>query len=248
MITATGLVKRHGRVTALNGVDVSVDEGSVLAVLGPNGAGKSTLVRILATLSRPDAGSVHIGGADALRDPVAVRRMIGLTGQYASVDDDLTGRENLELIGRLLGLRRPKVQIRAAELLQHFDLTEAGDRQVKTYSGGMRRRVDLAAGLVGEPRVLFLDEPSTGLDPRSRLNVWQAIRELTARGVTVLLTTQYLEEADALAERICVLEGGRVVAEGTPLELKQTTGAQNLHEVYFSLTEPARSGSLHHEH
>ncbi|WP_017585747.1 daunorubicin resistance protein DrrA family ABC transporter ATP-binding protein [Nocardiopsis ganjiahuensis] len=228
-IRATGLVKRFGDTTALDGVDLEVPTGSILGVLGPNGAGKTTAVRILATLLRPDAGTVTIAGHDALHDPVAVRRIIGLTGQYASVDEELTGRENLELIGQLLRLPTREYRSLARELVERFDLTDAGDRPVRTYSGGMRRRIDLAASLVGRPRVLYLDEPTTGLDPRSRNGLWQTVRELAEDGTTILLTTQYLEEADELADRVTVIDHGRVVAEGEPQELKRRTGSQTLH-------------------
>ncbi|RCV51207.1 ATP-binding cassette domain-containing protein, partial [Marinitenerispora sediminis] len=235
-IQAEGLVKRFGATTALAGVDLAVPPGGILGLLGPNGAGKTTTVRILATLLRPDAGRVAVAGIDALADPVAARAAIGLTGQYASVDEGLTGAENLVLIGRLLELPGPAARRRAAELLDRFDLTEAGDRPVRTYSGGMRRRVDLAASLVGRPRVLFLDEPTTGLDPRSRGQVWDIVRSLADEGTSVLLTTQYLEEADRLADRITVIDRGRVVAEGRADELKRRTGVQTLH---VRLTEPA---------
>ncbi|OOC56258.1 MULTISPECIES: ATP-binding cassette domain-containing protein [Nocardiopsis] len=228
-IQAVGLVKRFGGTTALDGVDLEVPTGSILGVLGPNGAGKTTAVRILATLSWPDEGSVRVAGHDALRDPVTVRGLIGLTGQYASVDEELTGRENLELIGQLLRMPSREWRARARELVERFDLVEAGNRPVKTYSGGMRRRIDLAASLVGRPRVLYLDEPTTGLDPRSRGDLWRIVRELADDGTTVLLTTQYLEEADELADRITVIDHGRVVAEGSPQELKRTTGSQTLH-------------------
>ncbi|HLU98078.1 MAG TPA: ATP-binding cassette domain-containing protein [Thermobifida alba] len=227
-IQAEGLVKRFGTVTALAGVDLAVPAGSIIGVLGPNGAGKTTTVRILATLLRPDAGAVRVAGYDALRDPVLVRGVIGLTGQYASVDEELTGFENLVLIGRLLELPRREARARATELLEMFDLVEAGSRPIRTYSGGMRRRIDLASSLVGRPRVLFLDEPTTGLDPRSRTQLWQVVRSLAAEGTSVLLTTQYLEEADQLAERITVIDRGRVVAEGRPEELKRRVGGQTL--------------------
>src|SRR5258706_9792491 len=199
---ATGLVKRFGKTTALAGVDLAAEPGTVLGVLGPNGAGKTTAVRILATLLRPDAGQAIVGGYDVVRQPAAVRRISGLTGQFASVDEDLTGTENLVLIGQLLDLRAKEAKVRAAQLLAEFDLTEAANRPVKTYSGGMRRRLDLAASLVAEPQVLFLDEPTTGLDPRSRLALWEVIEGLVAEGATVLLTTQYLDEADRLADTI----------------------------------------------
>ncbi len=227
-IEAEGLVKRYRQTTALRGVDLSVPAGTVLGVLGPNGAGKTTAVRILATLLTPDAGRVLVGGYDAVRDPVAVRRLIGLTGQYAALDEELSATENLVLIGKLLGLSKPDARARARELLDGFSLTEAAGRAVKTYSGGMRRRADLAASLVGRPEVLYLDEPTTGLDPHSRGEVWDTVRRLIADGVTVLLTTQYLEEADQLADRITVFDHGTVVAEGTPGELKRRAGGQTL--------------------
>ncbi|ONI78839.1 daunorubicin/doxorubicin resistance ABC transporter ATP-binding protein DrrA [Actinosynnema sp. ALI-1.44] len=227
-IEAEGLVKRYGETTALDGVDLTVPAGKILGVLGPNGAGKTTAVRILATLLRPDAGTARVGGYDVLRDPVAVRGLIGLTGQYASVDEDLSGRDNLVLIGRLLDMSKADARTRGAELLARFDLSEAADRPVKTYSGGMRRRLDLAASLVGRPRVLYLDEPTTGLDPHSRNEVWDIVRRLADEGVTVLLTTQYLEEADQLADRITVFDHGRVVADGTPGELKRKISGQTL--------------------
>jgi oleandomycin transport system ATP-binding protein len=227
-IEAAGLVKRFGATTALDGVDLAVRRGTVLGVLGPNGAGKTTAVRVLATLLRPDAGRARVAGLDVLADADRVRRVIGLTGQYASVDDDLTGFENLVLIGRLLDLGGAAARRRAAELLAEFDLTEAGGRTAKTYSGGMRRRLDLAAGLVGRPDVIFLDEPTTGLDPTKRDEVWSTIRRLVADGATVLLTTQYLDEADALADEISVFDRGRVIAHGTPHELKRVVGGQSL--------------------
>ena len=227
-IEAQGLVKRFGSTTALTGVDLAVPAGTVLGMLGPNGAGKTTAVRILATLLRPDAGSARVGGLDVVADAHRVRRLIGLTGQYASVDDDLTGTENLVLIGRLLDLTAADARRRAAELLERFDLTEAGGRLAKTYSGGMRRRLDLAASLVARPSVIFLDEPTTGLDPTRREDVWSTVRGLVRNGVTVLLTTQYLDEADALADAITVVDHGRVIAEGTPQQLKQIVGGQTL--------------------
>ena len=228
-IRAEGLVKRFGPTTALAGVDLEVPAGTIRGVLGPNGAGKTTAVRVLATLLRPDAGQATVAGHDVVRQPVAVRARIGLTGQYASVDEELTGQENLVLIGRLLEMSRRDARARAAELLDRFELTEAGGRAVRTYSGGMRRRLDLAASLVGRPEVLYLDEPTTGLDPRSRNQVWDLVRGLSAEeGVTVLLTTQYLEEADQLADRISVIDSGRVVADGRAEELKRRTGGQTL--------------------
>jgi oleandomycin transport system ATP-binding protein len=227
-IWAEGLVKRFGETTALAGVDLAVRTGTVLGLLGPNGAGKTTTVRVLATLLQPDAGRATVGGYDVLRDAHRVRQLIGLTGQYASVDEALTGTENLLLIGRLLGVPRQEAKARARELLASFDLEDAADRAAKTYSGGMRRRLDLAASLVGRPRMLYLDEPTAGLDPRSRLELWDLVRGLVAGGVTVLLTTQYLEEADELADEIAVIDHGRVIASGTPDELKAKTGAQSL--------------------
>ncbi|QUX24677.1 MULTISPECIES: ATP-binding cassette domain-containing protein [Nocardiopsis] len=223
---AEGLVKRFGKTVALDGVDLSAAPGTVLAVLGPNGAGKTTAVRILATLARPDAGSARVGGFDVVREAARVRRLIGLAGQSATVDEELTGRGNLELIGRLLDLRRGAARARAAELLDRFGLAGDADRPVSGYSGGMRRRLDLAASLVGRPRVVFLDEPTTGLDPGRREELWRMVREVTAEGATVLLTTQYLEEADALADDIRIIDRGRVIAQGTPAELKRVVGGQ----------------------
>ncbi|OLE26015.1 MAG: daunorubicin/doxorubicin resistance ABC transporter ATP-binding protein DrrA [Actinobacteria bacterium 13_1_20CM_3_71_11] len=228
MVEVEGLVKRYGKTTALAGVDLAVRAGTVLGLLGPNGAGKTTAVRILATLLRPDGGQARVGGYDVVRQADRVRELIGLTGQYAAVDEDLTGYENLVLIGRLLELPRRDAKQRATELLDRFALADAGRRSVKTYSGGMRRRLDLAASLVTRPAVLFLDEPTTGLDPRGRGEVWQIIRELAADGVTVLLTTQYLDEADRLAAEIAVIDHGRLIASGTPAELKAKVGGQTL--------------------
>lgn len=227
-VYAEGLVKRFGTTTALDGVDLAVRTGTVLGVLGPNGAGKTTAVRVLATLLRPDAGFARVAGYDVVRDSGQVRQLIGLTGQFASVDEELTGRQNLVMIARLLGARQRAARAKADELLERFTLAEAGGRQAKTYSGGMRRRLDLAASLVGEPRIVFLDEPTTGLDPRTRNAVWDTVRERVAAGVTVLLTTQYLEEADQLADEIAVFDHGRVVATGTSAQLKVAVGGQTL--------------------
>ena len=227
-IYTEGLVKRYGKITALSGLDLTVPPGVVQGVLGPNGAGKTTLVRILATLLRSDAGRARIGGFDVARQPDKVRKLIALTGQFTAVDEDLTGRENLLLIARLLDLGRRAARSRADELLERFGLAEAGGRLAKTYSGGMRRRLDLAMGLIGQPQVLFLDEPTTGLDPRSRGDVWDMIRDLVAAGTTVLLTTQDLDEADRLASQIAVIDRGRLVDSGTAAELKAKVGGQSL--------------------
>jgi oleandomycin transport system ATP-binding protein len=228
VIEAEGLTKRFGTTQALAGVDFAAPAGQVLALLGPNGAGKTTAVRILATLLRPDGGRARIAGYDVVDQAVEVRQLIALTGQFASVDDELTGTENLIIIGRLLGLSRLTARGRAREMIERFELTDAARRAVKTYSGGMRRRLDLAASLLGDPDVLFLDEPTTGLDPRARNQVWETIRRVVADGATVLLTTQYLDEADELADQIVVIDHGLVVADGTPAELKARTGGQTL--------------------
>ncbi len=227
-IEAHGLVKRFGGTLAVDNVDLAVRPGTVLGLLGPNGAGKTTVVRMLATLLRPDSGHASVCGADIVHQASRVRELIGLTGQYAAVDEDLTGFENLLLIGRLLEIPRAEAKRRADELLERFELAEAARRSVKTYSGGMRRRLDLAASLVQRPEVLFLDEPTTGLDPRSRGEVWNMIRTLVADGTTVLLTTQYLDEADRLATEIAVIDHGRVIAAGTSAELKAKVGGQTL--------------------
>ena len=227
-IEANGLAKSYRDVRVLTGVDLRVPDGSVFALLGPNGAGKTTMVRILSTLTRADDGRARVAGFDVVRDRHEVRRRISLTGQFAALDEAQTGAENLRMMGRLSRLPRPAARQRADELLEQFDLTAAGRRRVGTYSGGMRRRLDLAASLVGRPSVIFLDEPSTGLDPQSRQTMWQVIEGLAASGVTVFLTTQYLEEADRLADRIAVLDAGRLVAEGTAEELKRRVAAQRL--------------------
>ncbi|MGY1639829.1 ATP-binding cassette domain-containing protein [Geodermatophilus sp. SYSU D00703] len=227
-IVVEGLVKRFGATTALDGVGFTVAEGAVLGLLGPNGAGKTTVVRILTTLLRADAGRAEVVGLDVAREADAVRSSIGLTGQYAAVDEYLTGFENLEMVGRLYRLGRREARARAGELLERFDLTDAAHRPAKTYSGGMRRRLDIAASLIARPRVLFLDEPTTGLDPRSRLSMWEFIADLAGGGTTILLTTQYLEEADRLADRMVVIDRGRVIARGTADELKAQVGGQRL--------------------
>jgi ABC-2 type transport system ATP-binding protein len=229
-IEARGLRKRYGSVEALRGVDLTVETGTVFGLLGPNGAGKTTAVRILTTLLRPDEGTarVIVDGIDVLTEAPRLRSHIGVAGQYAAVDENLTGFENLEMVGRLYHLGRAKARARAHELLDAFDLADAGDRVVKTYSGGMRRRLDLGGALVANPRVLFLDEPTTGLDPRSRIGLWELLERLVAEGTTVLLTTQYLDEADRLCDRIAVIDQGLVIAEGTPTELKGQVGGERL--------------------
>lgn len=223
---AEGLVKRFGKKTALSGLDLAAPAGTVLGVLGPNGAGKTTAIRILATLMRPDEGRAVVAGFDVVTHASQVRRLIGLTGQYATVDEELTVFENLVMVGRLLDLRKAEARSRADELLRQFDLLEAGKQRASVLSGGMRRRLDLAVSLVGRPRIVFLDEPTTGLDPGRREDLWRLVRRMTAEGVTVLLTTQYLEEADALADHICVIDEGRAIADGTPADLKRIVGGQ----------------------
>jgi len=236
VVEATGIVKSYGDTPVLGGIDLSVAKGTILALLGPNGAGKTTMVRILSTLIRPDAGTARVAGHDVLRAPHLVRRSIGLAGQYAAVDGLLTGAENLALMGRLHHLGRAGARRRAAELLERFELTGAAHRPVKTYSGGMRRRLDLAVTLIAEPPVIFLDEPTTGLDPRSRQTLWTAVEDLAGNGVTILLTTQYLEEADRLADRIVLIDGGSVIAEGTAEELKRRIARERV-ELLFGTGE-----------
>ncbi|MFJ4844249.1 MULTISPECIES: ATP-binding cassette domain-containing protein [unclassified Streptomyces] len=230
-IHAEGLVKTFGDVRALDGVDLDVPEGTVLGLLGPNGAGKTTAVRVLTTLLQPDSGKAVVAGVDVLKHPNEVRRQIGLSGQFAAVDEYLTGRENLQMVGRLYQMSARDAKARATELLERFNLAEAADRTAKTYSGGMRRRLDLAAALVVRPPVMFMDEPTTGLDPRNRLALWEVIQDLVAGGTTLLLTTQYLEEADHLAHDICVIDHGKVIARGTSDELKARTGGERVEVV-----------------
>ncbi|GIH94186.1 ATP-binding cassette domain-containing protein [Planobispora siamensis] len=236
-VETSGLVKVFGDTRAVDGLDLTVPAGTVYGVLGPNGAGKTTAVRMLATLLRPDGGQARVFGHDVVREADAVRSRVSLTGQYASVDEDLTGTENLVLLARLLGHRKPAARDRAGLLLEAFGLSEAAERQVKTYSGGMRRRLDIAASILSTPDLLFLDEPTTGLDPRSRSQVWDIVRAVVAHGTTVLLTTQYLDEADRLAGRIAVIDHGRVIAEGTPGELKSSIGSGTVH---VRLRDPAQ--------
>jgi ABC-2 type transport system ATP-binding protein len=236
-IRVEGLTRSFGEVKALAGVDFQAEEGTVLGLLGPNGAGKTTAVRILTTLLEPDGGSASVAGLDVVKDAAKLRSQIGLAGQYAAVDENLTGFENLEMVGRLYHLGKARSRERASELLNRFALDEAADRLVRTYSGGMRRRLDLAAALVARPPVIFLDEPTTGLDPRSRLALWETIEARVAEGTTVLLTTQYLDEADRLADRIAVIDRGAVIAEGTSTELKQRVGGERLE---IKLDEPDR--------
>jgi ABC-2 type transport system ATP-binding protein len=243
-IETSGLVKSFGSTRALNGVDLRIRKGSVFGLLGPNGAGKTTTIRILATLLRPDSGSATVLGHDVVREARSVREKVSLTGQYASVDEDLTGHENLVLMGRLLGLSWRDARRRSAELLEAFGLAEAAGRQVQTYSGGMRRRIDIAASLVAIPEILFLDEPTTGLDPRSRNQVWDLVRRIADEGTTVLLTTQYMDEADRLAERLAVIDHGRVIAEGTSRDLKTSVGSSALHVRLASPDQRGRAQEL----
>ncbi|MBI2710155.1 MAG: ATP-binding cassette domain-containing protein [Actinobacteria bacterium] len=243
-VEVRGVTKRFRDVVALGGIDLTVPRGTVLGLLGPNGAGKTTTVRVLTTTLVPDEGSARVLGVDVVRQPDLVRRSIGLAGQFAAVDEMLTGRENLEMVGRLAHLERAVARTRSVALLERFDLAEAGNRMVRTYSGGMRRRLDLAAALVHRPPVLFLDEPTTGLDPQSRNNLWDVIRELVAEGTTVLLTTQYLEEADQLADRIVVIDRGLVIAEGTAGELKSRLGATVLEVTLADEAAAARAETV----
>ncbi|WP_016906804.1 ATP-binding cassette domain-containing protein [Streptomyces xiaopingdaonensis] len=238
-VEVRGLVKHFGETKAVDGIDLDVDEGTVLGVLGPNGAGKTTLVRMLSTLLQPDAGTATVAGYDVVRQPRQLRRTIGLTGQYASVDEKLSGRENLYMIGRLLDLPRTEARQRADELLERFSLTEAAKRPASKYSGGMRRRLDLAASMIGRPRVLYLDEPTTGLDPRTRNEVWEEVQSIVAEGNTVLLTTQYMEEAEQLADELTVIDRGKVIAEGRVPELKAKVGGRTME------IRPTDRGDLH---
>ncbi len=237
VIRASGLVKTYGKIRALDGLDLAVPEGTILGLLGPNGAGKTTAVRILTTLIEPDAGTATVAGLDVAKEPDKVRAQLGLSGQYAAVDEYLTGYENLDMVGRLYGLGRRKSKERARELLEQFSLADSGDRPVKTYSGGMRRRLDLAGALVAHPPVLFLDEPTTGLDPRSRTDMWDVIIEMVKGGTTLLLTTQYLEEADQLANNILVIDHGKAIAHGTADELKAQVGGERIEIVLSSVDD-----------
>lgn len=242
-VTAKGLTKSYGEVKALAGVDLSIPQGTILGLLGPNGAGKTTTVRILSTLLKPDSGSAEIAGVNILEDPAHAREIIGLSGQYAAVDENLTGRENLIMVGRLFRLPKNIAIEKSDQLLEKFNLTDAANRVVKTYSGGMRRRLDLASALIADPTVLILDEPTTGLDPRSRLLMWGIIRDLVKEGTTVLLTTQYLEEADQLADKIMVIDHGKVIAEGTASELKKQIGGERI-EVKVPIDQVTRANEI----
>ena len=241
IVTATDVVKTFGDVEALAGVSLEFDPGIIYALLGPNGAGKTTLIRVLTTLLRPDSGSATVAGIDVLGSPKVARTKLGLAGQFAAVDDYLTGRENVEMVGRLYGMTPANSRARAGEVLERINLSDAADRPVRTYSGGMRRRLDLAASMVGRPQVLFLDEPTTGVDPRSRIDIWDLITDLVAAGTTILLTTQYLDEADQLANRIGVIDSGKLVAEGTANELKETLGGD---VIELHVTEPDTAASI----
>jgi len=243
ILEARGLTKRFGQTQALAGLDLVVSPGRVVALLGPNGAGKTTFVRAVATLLRPDAGTLHVDGIDALRQPARVRQLVGLAGQFAAVEEAMTGRENLQMVGRLFGLSRKDAKAAAVRVLDQMQLTADADRLVRTYSGGMRRRIDLGISLAGTPRLLLLDEPTTGLDPGSRIQLWDAIRSLVVTGTDVLLTTQYLDEADELADRIVVIDHGRAIALGTAAELKAQVGGARL-EVTLSEANPAAAAAL----
>jgi ABC-2 type transport system ATP-binding protein len=241
-IQVDNVYKSFGKVKALTGIDIKVDSGIVFALLGPNGSGKTTLIRILTTLLRPDSGTATVGGFDVERESARIRHIIGLAGQYPAVDENLTGKENLEMVGRLYHLGRRQSIIRATELLEHFDLSDAADRRAKTYSGGMRRRLDLAAALVANPSILFLDEPTTGLDPRSRIGLWEVIKFQAKQCNSVFLTTQYLEEADRLADRIAIMEKGKIIQEGTPQELKDCCGGET--QVKMRLTDRSQTSRV----
>ncbi|GHT83277.1 hypothetical protein FACS1894125_6800 [Actinomycetota bacterium] len=236
-IKATDLVKVFGDNRAVDGVSLEVEQGSIYGVLGPNGAGKSTTINMLSTLLKPDGGSAQIFGHDVVKEAHIVRQLIGVTGQFASVDESLSGMENLVLFGKLLGLSSKQAKVKAAQLLEEFGLTEAANKPLEKFSGGMRRRLDLATSLIAEPPLVFLDEPTTGLDPRTRLQMWETIRAMVAKGTTVLLTTQYLDEADQLADQIAVIDHGKVIANGTPQELKDSVGAKTLDEVFMQITD-----------
>jgi ABC-2 type transport system ATP-binding protein len=235
-IEAYGLKKAFKDTLAVDGIDLKVETGSIYGILGPNGAGKTTVINMLATLMRPDAGEARVFGYDVVKQALQVRQLIGLTGQFASVDENLSATENLVIFGRLLGLSRANAKLKACELLEEFDLTDAAKRPLSKFSGGMRRRLDLAASLIAQPPLIFLDEPTTGLDPRTRNQMWETIRRLVREGSTILLTTQYLDEADQLADRVAIIDHGRVVAENTPVALKASVGAETLDEVFLALT------------